>query len=124
MTFMHDEECNKPCKICGDNPCNYMNIVCDEVFHICKECDWKLVNKWGVYIVCCADNTLYIGATNNLRDRIKAHNDGKGAKYTRGRRPVKLLFFLPCSGKSQALKFEIQIKKLSRIRKLELCNSI
>ena len=46
-----------------------------------------------VYIVQCSDNTLYTGWTNNLEKRIKAHNEGKGAKYTMGRRPIELKYF-------------------------------
>jgi putative endonuclease len=74
---------------------------------------------WFVYIVQCNDdkNTLYTGITNNLEKRLKAHNSGKGAKYTKGRRPVSLIRFFICSDKSEALKLEIYIKSLSRQEK-------
>lgn len=72
-----------------------------------------------MYIVQCNDdkNTLYTGITNNLEKRLKAHNSGKGAKYTKIRRPVSLIRFFVCSDKSEALKLEIYIKSLSRQEK-------
>lgn len=74
-----------------------------------------------VYILKCSDDTLYTGYTNDLEKRIKTHNAKKGAKYTRGRTPVKLLYFEEFEDKSSALKREIAIKKLSREKKLKLC---
>ena len=77
-----------------------------------------------VYIVECADNTLYCGYTNDLNSRINEHNLGKnGAKYTKTRRPVKLVYFEKFETKSEAMKREYQIKQLSRIQKQELINS-
>jgi len=74
-----------------------------------------------VYILECSDKTLYTGSTNNIEKRIKEHNNGKsGAKYTRARRPVKLVYVETCSTLSNALKREAQIKKLSRAQKLLL----
>lgn len=73
-----------------------------------------------VYIVQCIDNTLYTGWTNNLEKRIKAHNEGKGAKYTMGRRPIELKYFETFETKGEALKREYAIKKLSKKEKLEL----
>ena len=73
-----------------------------------------------VYILKCKDNTLYTGYTNDLEKRIKAHNDGKGAKYTKCRRPCKLVYFEEFQTKGDALSREAQIKKLSRFNKLEL----
>ena len=74
-----------------------------------------------VYILECSDKTLYTGSTNNIEKRIKEHNNGKsGAKYTRARRPVKLVYVEMCSTLSNALKREAQIKKLSRAQKLLL----
>ncbi|MBP2025939.1 GIY-YIG nuclease family protein [Peptoniphilus stercorisuis] len=74
-----------------------------------------------VYILKCSDDTLYTGYTNDLEKRIKTHNAKKGAKYTRGRTPVELLYFEEFEDKSSALKREIAIKKLSREKKLKLC---
>lgn len=73
-----------------------------------------------VYIVQCADNTLYTGWTNNLEKRIKAHNEGKGAKYTMGRGPIELKYFEVFETKGEALKREYAIKRLSKKEKLEL----
>ena len=74
-----------------------------------------------VYILKCSDDTLYTGYTNNLEKRLKDHNGDKaGAKYTRGRRPVKLAYFEEHKTISAALKKEIKIKKLSRAEKLKL----
>ncbi len=74
-----------------------------------------------VYIVECSDKTLYTGSTGNIGKRVQEHNSSKaGAKYTRGRRPVKLVYVELCSTPSVALKREAEIKKLSRARKLLL----
>lgn len=74
-----------------------------------------------VYILECADKTLYTGSTNNLEKRIITHNTGKtGAKYTRARRPVKIVYSEEVKNLSAALKREAQIKKLSRQEKITL----
>ena len=80
-------------------------------------------SKWYVYILRCADQTLYTGITNRLQQRLRAHNAGKGAKYTKGRRPVHLLYWETCTDKSAALKREAAIKKMKRAEKLLLCTS-
>ena len=72
------------------------------------------------YILKCSDNTLYTGWTNNLEKRIKDHNDGNGAKYTKARRPVELIYFEQFETKEEAMKREYAIKQLSRAEKLEL----
>lgn len=73
-----------------------------------------------VYIVRCRDQTLYTGWTNQLEKRIEAHNAGKGAKYTKARRPVELVYFATFEHKSEALKREYQIKQLKRSEKEKL----
>jgi len=74
-----------------------------------------------VYIVKCVDNTLYTGYTSNLEQRIKQHNSGsQGARYTKTRRPVKLVFVEIFQTQSEAIKREIAIKKRSREEKLNL----
>lgn len=73
-----------------------------------------------VYMLKCSDGTLYTGYTNNIEKRVKVHNLGAGAKYTRGRRPVTLVYFERCKSKGDALKREHEIKCLSRKQKLEL----
>lgn len=73
-----------------------------------------------VYIIKCADNTYYTGWTTNIEKRIKAHNNGNGAKYTKSRRPVSLVYFEILETKSLALKREYAIKQLTRKQKEEL----
>lgn len=76
---------------------------------------------WYLYILECSDKTLYTGITNDLEKRIENHNSSKlGAKYTRGRRPVKLVYSRRFRTKSRAAKEESRIKKLSRGEKIEL----
>ena len=72
------------------------------------------------YLVRCADGTLYGGYTTDLQKRLAAHNSGKGAKYTRGRGPLELVYTEQCADKSEALKRELAIKALSREEKLHL----
>lgn len=76
-----------------------------------------------VYLLRCADGTLYTGFTNDLARRLAAHNAGRGAKYTRGRRPVELVYWESFSNKSSALRREYAIKQLSRRQKLTLIQS-
>lgn len=71
-----------------------------------------------VYLLECSDGTYYTGSTNNLDKRIAAHNNKKGAKYTKGRTPVILKKFWECSSKSEALKLEYKIKQLPKEKKL------
>lgn len=75
------------------------------------------------YIVKCSDETLYTGWTNNLKKRLEAHNNGKGAKYTKTRRPVELVYFEEYDTKQEAMKREYAIKQLSRQKKLALIHS-
>ena len=79
--------------------------------------------NWACYLLECADGTLYCGITNDLDKRLSAHNAGEGAKYTRGRTPVRLVYREDCAGKSEALKRERMIKLMPRERKLALVGS-
>ena len=72
---------------------------------------------YSVYIVRCSDGTLYTGVARDPQARVKVHNSGKGAKYTRGRMPVRLVYVEPCESLSAALKRERQLKPLSRAKK-------
>ncbi|NQV89681.1 MAG: GIY-YIG nuclease family protein [Parcubacteria group bacterium] len=72
---------------------------------------------WTIYILRCSDDTLYTGITTDLDNRIEVHNAGKGAKYTRGRGPVKVVWSRGGLTESEARKKEIQIKKMSRKEK-------
>lgn len=76
--------------------------------------------RWFVYVLRCADGTLYTGSTTNVEKRLRAHNEGTGAKYTRQRRPCTLIYSEPSTDKSAALRREAAIKKLSRAEKLHL----
>ena len=76
------------------------------------------------YLVRCRDGSLYCSWTNHLDERIKAHNDGKGAKYTRCRRPVELVYYETFDTKEEAMRREAAIKKLSRPQKERLIAAI
>lgn len=80
--------------------------------------------SWVCYLLVCADDTLYCGITNDLEKRLAAHNAGEGAKYTRGRIPVSVVYRESCADKSAALKREIQIKRLSRSAKQALLQEV
>lgn len=75
---------------------------------------------WFLYIVECCDGSLYTGITNDITKRVQKHNDGKGASYTKTRRPVKLLYYESCANRSAALIRECAVKALPREKKLEL----
>ena len=79
--------------------------------------------QWVVYILQCKDDSLYTGITDRLPQRLAAHRAGKGAKYTKGRAPLILRYLEDCADHSAALKREIQIKKLTKKQKWELCQS-
>lgn len=77
--------------------------------------------KWCVYILKCADNTLYTGVTTNLERRVVEHNAKKSiTKYTRVRQPVELVYSEKCKNRSEATQKEAAIKKLSRLEKKKL----
>ena len=77
-----------------------------------------------VYLLRCSDGTLYCGWTTDIKRRLEAHNSGKrGAKYTRTRRPVELVYFEELENKNSAMKREYEIKQLSRAEKLRLINT-
>jgi predicted GIY-YIG superfamily endonuclease len=76
--------------------------------------------QWCVYLLLCRDNSVYCGITNDLFLRLFTHNKGKGAKYTRSRLPVILIYAEKAKDKSAALKRELQIKAMPRRQKLNL----
>ena len=78
--------------------------------------------SWFVYILECKDKSFYTGITNDLERRLRAHNSGKGAKYTKARLPVRLIYIESHKTKEDSLKREIEIKKLKRSEKLDLIN--
>lgn len=76
--------------------------------------------RWHVYMVRCADDSLYTGCTNDLARRVAAHNAGKGARYTRSRRPVEVVWSVRVKDRSAALSREARLKRLTRPEKLAL----
>lgn len=79
--------------------------------------------SWYVYILQCADDTLYTGITNNKSRRLSQHNAGKASKYTRTKLPVIMIYSEPSEDRSSATKRELAIKKLTRAQKLRLIQS-
>ncbi len=79
--------------------------------------------SWFVYILRCGDGTLYTGVTDDVQRRLAAHRAGKGAKYTRGRGPLELVYTQEQPDKSAALRREFQIKKLTRPQKERLISA-
>jgi putative endonuclease len=75
---------------------------------------------WYLYILRCKDGSLYTGITTDVEKRLEAHRSGKGAKYTRGRGPLELVYREACGDHSEALKRELEIKRLPRDEKLKL----
>ncbi|MEK9155465.1 MAG: GIY-YIG nuclease family protein [Patescibacteria group bacterium] len=78
------------------------------------------MSTWLLYILRCADDTLYTGITTDLRGRLAKHNSGKGAKYTRGRGPVEVVWHQRCASEGDAKRWEMEIKRLSKKQKEEL----
>lgn len=76
--------------------------------------------RWYVYIVQCRDGSLYTGATDDVAARVAKHNAGKGARYTRSRRPVRLVWQRRAKDKSRALSVEARVKQLTRAQKLAM----
>jgi putative endonuclease len=76
--------------------------------------------KWFIYMLQCSDDTIYTGYTNDVDKRVEKHNKGKGAKYTKGRRPVTLVYYEQHPSKSSAMKREYAIKQLTKDEKIKL----
>lgn len=79
-----------------------------------------MVNRWKLYILRCSDESLYTGITTDVQKRLDAHNSGKGAKYTRSRTPVELVYTEDCLDHSTALKRELEFKAMRREQKLKM----
>jgi len=110
-------------------------LTCTCSIHYCKDNEAKFYQvdgadtfvtpkaKWKVYVLKCADDTLYTGVTTDLERRLDEHNNSKkGAKYTKVRRPVELVYYENCADRVDASRREYEIKQLSRKEKLELIN--
>lgn len=82
------------------------------------------MSNWFVYIIHCSDNSLYTGIATDLQNRFQQHLEGSGAKYFRGRKPLKIVYQEISPDRSSASKRELEIKRLSRTKKLELINSL
>ena len=79
---------------------------------------------WKLYILRCRDGSLYTGITNDLEKRLEAHRSGKGAKYTRGRGPLELVYTEDCTDHSAALKREMEIKALKKTEKQKIFGNL
>ena len=77
--------------------------------------------SWWVYLLHCGDGTLYCGIALDVEARLAQHQEGKGAKYTRGRGPLEVVYREACGTKAEALGRERTIKRMSRTAKLKLC---
>ena len=99
------------CYACSQENCGYRQPSCT--------CDCHPIT-WSVYIVECSDGTLYTGISKDVRTRVRDHNSGKGAKYTKGRTPVTLVHTEVCGSRSTASRREYAIKKLRRPQKIAL----
>ena len=78
------------------------------------------MKSWYLYILECADNTLYTGITLDPERRLAEHNNGTGAKYTRARLPVAMVYCIPAGNRSEASRMEYRTKRLTRIKKRQL----
>lgn len=75
---------------------------------------------WYLYILRCGDGSLYTGITTDVEKRLEAHRTGRGAKYTRGRGPLELVYREACGGHSDALRRELAVKKMTRGQKIQM----
>ena len=81
-------------------------------------------DKWVVYLVRCSDESLYCGTSNDVHRRLEKHNSGRGAKYTRSRRPVERVVSSPAMSKPEALKLEFRIKRMPSDQKISGLNTL
>ena len=81
-------------------------------------------DNWVVYLIRCSDKSLYCGISNDVHRRLKEHNEGKGAKYTRSRTPVTLIDIIPAMSKRDALKLEYRIKRMPADQKISGLNKL
>jgi putative endonuclease len=95
----------------------YNHLAITGQFHYNFRVAKTVKKKWSLYILKCGDRTLYTGITVNLPRRLEKHRNGTASKYTRSRLPVRMVHHETCSGRSDALKKELAIKKLSRADK-------
>ena len=109
-------------KVVGTDPA-WKWVVGKDNFEVSTEVEEVLLPEWFMYVVKCADDTLYTGITTDVTRRLHEHNNtAKGAKYTKKRRPVTLLHSVGHSSRSSASRAESKFKKLSRKQKLSIIN--
>lgn len=84
-----------------------------------RKTEEKGEESWFLYVLECRDGTFYTGITKDIEERVRKHNSGAGARYTRGRRPVRVIHRERCRSRSEALKREKALKRLSRAEKEE-----
>ena len=109
-------------KVVGTDPA-WKWVVGKDNFEVSTEVEEVLLPEWFMYVVKCADDTLYTGITTDVTRRLHEHNNtAKGAKYTKKRRPVALLHSVGHSNRSSASRAESKFKKLSRKQKLSIIN--
>jgi putative endonuclease len=101
--------------------CPFLLATLDPMSKASRQSKRGRKGRWCVYLLRCADGSLYCGMTNELKTRVATHNTGRGAKYTRSRLPVKLAYGEAVKTRSMALRREYQIKKLSKKSKEALC---
>lgn len=82
-----------------------------------------IVAYWSVYVARCSDDTLYVGIARNVAARIAQHDAGRGARYTRGRGPLRVIATRRCANQGDALRLERALKSLARAEKLAVCAS-
>ena len=81
---------------------------------------YRVLSEWFVYIVLCSDGSLYTGVSPDIKERVATHNAGRGAKYTRGRLPVRLVYREQHADRSAALRREAEIKRMTAEKKRKL----
>ena len=84
---------------------------------LCTERNGSMEKTWYLYVLRCRDDTFYTGITTDVEKRLEAHRAGRGAKYTRGRSPLELVYREVCGTHSEALKQEREVKRKSRLEK-------
>lgn len=119
--YFETDKSTEPCLSCEKEAIYSLKVYGPSID---ERMNWRSKNQmnWYVYILECADGSLYTGITKDLDKRVEAHNNGTGAKYTRPRRPVTLAWAIEVEDKSTALRLEHHIKSHSRKEKLELIN--
>lgn len=113
----------KPCGATAPSEMKRSGIELEAPPEICYDNPIEVLSMNYTYIVTCSDGSLYTGWTNDLTRRLKAHNEGKGAKYTKSRRPVVLAYYEEFSTKEEAMRREWEIKHMTRQEKMRMISA-